>query len=83
MGLEGYDVSNWYAVLAPRGTPAAIIDALNAAISRGLGSADMRRRIAELGAVPAGSSPAQLGAKMRTEIEKWTKVVRDAKLEVE
>ncbi len=82
-GLEGYDVSNWYAVLAPRGTPAAVIDALNAAISRGLGSADMRRRIAELGAVPAGSSPAQLGAKMRTEIEKWTKVVRDAKLEVE
>ena len=82
-GMPAYDVGNWYAVLAPKGTDPAAVRALNAAIQKGLDNADMRRRIQEMGAQPLGSSPAQLASTMAAEIEKWTKVIRAANIKAE
>lgn len=82
-GLPGYEVSNWYAVLGPRGLDPTRVSVLNAAVLKGLGAADMRRRIQELGAQPAGSTPAQITAYMTAEIEKWTKVIRAANIKAE
>lgn len=82
-GLPGYEVSNWYAVLGPRGLDPTRVGVLNAAVLKGLGAADMRRRIQELGAQPAGSTPAQITAYMTAEIEKWTKVIRAANIKAE
>jgi tripartite-type tricarboxylate transporter receptor subunit TctC len=82
-GLPGYEVNNWYAVLAPRATAPALVATLNAAIVKGLGTPDMRRRIHDLGAQPAGSSPQVLADTMRTEIAKWTKVIRAANIRAE
>lgn len=82
-GLPGYEVSNWYAVLGPRGLDPTRIGVLNAAILKGLDAPDMRRRIQGLGAQPAGSTPAQITAFMTAEIEKWTKVIRAANIKAE
>lgn len=82
-GLPGYEVSNWYAVLGPRGLDPTRVSVLNAAVLKGLSAADMRRRIQELGAQPAGSTPAQITAYMTAEIEKWTKVIRAANIKAE
>lgn len=82
-GLPGYEVSNWYAVLGPRGLDPTRVGVLNAAVLKGLSAPDMRRRIQELGAQPAGSTPAQITAYMTAEIEKWTKVIRAANIKAE
>ena len=82
-GLPGYEVDNWYAVLAPRGTADATIGRLNAAIIKGLAGTDARRRIAEAAAQPVGGSPAQLAEAMHAELEKWARVVRAANSKVE
>jgi len=82
-GLPGYEVSNWYAVVAPVGTPASLIATLNSTILKGIAMPDARKRIQELGADHVGSTPEQLSAYIRDEIAKWTKVIREAKIRPE
>ena len=61
---------------APPGTPAPVIDKLNAEIRRALQSADVRERMAKLGAEPSPTSPEQFGALIRSELKKYAAVVR-------
>jgi tripartite-type tricarboxylate transporter receptor subunit TctC len=77
-GLTGYDANVWYGMLAPRGTPPAIVDKLNAEIGRVLQQKDVRDRFATLGFEPSRDDPAGFAALIKAELAKWEKVVRDS-----
>jgi tripartite-type tricarboxylate transporter receptor subunit TctC len=77
-GLSGYDANVWYGLLAPAGTPPAVIEKLNAEMGRVLQQKEVRDRFATLGFEPAYNSPAQFTALIQSELVKWAKVVRDS-----
>ncbi|MBI4207604.1 MAG: tripartite tricarboxylate transporter substrate binding protein, partial [Betaproteobacteria bacterium] len=79
-GFPGYEYSTWYGFLAPAGTPRAIIEKLNKAAVGVLKSEKTRERYIAQGVDPIPSTSAQYSAYLKSEIEKWTKVVRAAKL---
>jgi len=69
--------SAWYGIVAPAGTPAAIVDRLNQDINAITASPDMRQRMEAMGAlVPAGQPPAAFGEFMRTEIDRYGAIVK-------
>jgi tripartite-type tricarboxylate transporter receptor subunit TctC len=74
--LAGFDISTWFGVLAPAGTPAPIVDRLNAAFRNALASAEMRERLARMGAEPAPGSPAAFAAFIQSELGKYQRVVK-------
>ena len=75
-GLPGYDVSNWLGLLAPRGTPAAVVDRLHGAVVRGMADESARRRLAGMGIEATSSTPAEFVDMVRAEIPKWEAVVK-------
>ena len=77
-GVKGYESSTWYGVLAPAGTPADIVNKLNAEIVGILKQPETNERLSQEGAEPVGNTPAQFGAHIKSEIEKWRKVIRAA-----
>ncbi|QHP71875.1 tripartite tricarboxylate transporter substrate binding protein [Bradyrhizobium sp. LCT2] len=80
-GIKGYDVRTWAGLLAPKGTPPAIIAALNAATLDALKDPDLRQRLeTAVGGEVRGSSPAEMKALIETEITKWSGVVERAKI---
>ena len=74
-GLAGYEASTWFALLAPAGTPREIVARLNATIVAIGQTPEIRDRLVAQGAEPLGGTPEQLGAFVRSEIEKWGKIV--------
>jgi tripartite-type tricarboxylate transporter receptor subunit TctC len=74
--VPGYEVSSWFGIGAPRGTPAAVIDKLNATINDGLTDRRLQARIAEMASVPMRLSPAQFATLIVTESAKWARVVK-------
>lgn len=82
-GFPGYDVSAWVALAGPRGTPAPVVEVLNRAFNEALRDSSVITRLATLGAVPAGGTPAELAAFMDTEAGLWAKVIADAKVRME
>src|SRR5437764_12946051 len=74
--VAGFEASNWYGLYAPKNTPAAIVTRLNEEISTGLGDPRLRARLADLGGVPAGGTPAEFGRLIARETEKWSKGVK-------
>jgi tripartite-type tricarboxylate transporter receptor subunit TctC len=77
-GLAGFDVNPWFGLLAPAGTPEAVVNQLNRDINEALQSADVRQRFASQGAVPLVMTPAAFAALLKADLEKWEKVVRDS-----
>jgi tripartite-type tricarboxylate transporter receptor subunit TctC len=75
-GLPGFDVSTWFGVFAPAGTPAPIVARLNEAFTAALRSPEMRDRLARMGAEPAPMSPQQFGQLIKDELAKYEKVVK-------
>jgi tripartite-type tricarboxylate transporter receptor subunit TctC len=82
-GLKGYDVTTWYGLLAPRGTPAPVEAKLYQTVSEILKTPDMTARLADLGAVAGGEPPEKFAAFIASETAKWTKVVKEAGVTVE
>jgi tripartite-type tricarboxylate transporter receptor subunit TctC len=80
---RGFDADNWYAMFIPAGTPKDIIAKLSAEIVKVLQAPDMRDAITKDGAEPVGSTPEELGAYFRREIEKYAKVIKAANVQVE
>jgi tripartite-type tricarboxylate transporter receptor subunit TctC len=80
-GVPGYDAMQWYGLLAPAGTPPDIIKRLHAEATKALGTAEMKEKLAGDGAEPVGSSSAEFAALIKSELEKWAKVARTAKIE--
>jgi len=80
-GLKGFQVGVWHGVYAPKGTPKAVIDKLAAAMQQAMKEPDFRKRMGDLGATvytPEQSTPAALGAQLKSEIERWTPVIKAA-----
>ena len=83
-GLPGYEFQAWFALIAPAKSPAAIVQKMNQDVARVSQLTDYRSRLASLGAEQAAaSSPAEINAFMRREVERWARVVRDANIKVE
>ena len=74
--VPGYEASAWYGVGAPKNTPAEIVEKLNKEINAGLSDPTMKARLAELGGIVLGGSPADFGRLIAEETEKWGKVVK-------
>ena len=79
--VPGYEAMQWYGLLAPAGVSNAIVDKLNAEALVALRSKEMKDRLAADGAEPLGSSPAEFGAFIRRELDKWNTVAEAAKIE--
>ena len=74
--LPGYEASSWYGLLAPARTDAAIVNRLHRDVTAILGSADVKERFAAQGIEPAATTPQQFAAIIKTEIAKWSAVVK-------
>ena len=77
-GLPGYEADNWYGVVTTAGTPRAIIDYLNTEIVRALQSPEVKQLLFNQGLEVRTSTPAEFGAYMKSEFEKWARVIKDA-----
>ena len=77
-GYSGFEVTSWYAIFGPAGMPEAVTKKLSAEIHKAVTGTDLRERLQGLGTTPIGSSPEELAAFQRADIERWTKVVKTA-----
>ena len=75
-GYPGFEVNNWYGMVAPAGTPREITAKLNNELNAILALPDMRERIAALGNEPTGSTPAEFGERIRKEVAHWQKIFK-------
>jgi tripartite-type tricarboxylate transporter receptor subunit TctC len=76
--LPGFEASGWSGIVAPRGTPAEIIERLHREVDAGLADPKVRARLAEVGSVLMPMAPAPFGAFMAAETEKWSRVVKSS-----
>jgi tripartite-type tricarboxylate transporter receptor subunit TctC len=80
-GLSGYEIGEWWGVLAHGKTPPAIVSRLNREIATALGDPDVQPRLSAIGAEPVGSSPEQFASFIREQMVKWGKVIEQAGIE--
>lgn len=79
-GIEGVDVTQWYAIFAPAKTPKSIVDQINRALNQVLADQEVVKRMEDHGADVESSTPEQLGLLVKSEVAKWQRVVEKAKL---
>ncbi|MGV3653362.1 MAG: tripartite tricarboxylate transporter substrate binding protein [Noviherbaspirillum sp.] len=77
-GIPGFEVTAWYAVFAPSGTPKDVVDKLSRSLARAVQQKDVRDKFATLGATPIGNAPHELGAYVRSEIARWAGAVKSS-----
>jgi tripartite-type tricarboxylate transporter receptor subunit TctC len=82
-GVPGFDVSSWFGFFVPVKTPRDVIAKINADTNAALAHPSVKPRFDDLGATPKGSTPAELAAFLKSEIDKWGPVIQDAKIRVE
>jgi tripartite-type tricarboxylate transporter receptor subunit TctC len=82
-GLPGFDLSTWFAFFAPAGTPSAIVEKIAGDMRRVLSQPDMQQRLAAIGVDIKASTPDELAAFQRTELTKWTKIIKDSGAKVD
>ena len=78
--IPGFEASTWWGILAPAGTPAAVVAEVNGKLARAFTDGDVTERIAALGAEPVGGPPQRLAEHLNSEIPKWRKVIRAANI---
>jgi len=79
----GFEVTAWFAMVAPAGTPEPIVKRLNDGLQAVLRAPEVVKKLEELGAVPAGGPPSDLTALFRSELPKWRDVIRSANIKPE
>lgn len=82
-GVPGYEMSGWYGILVPVGTPIEIITRLHAESVKALRLKDVTERLAAVGFEPVGNSPAEFAAVVTSEVEKWSRIVKAAGMQVD
>jgi tripartite-type tricarboxylate transporter receptor subunit TctC len=82
-GIRDQEADTLTGIVAPAGTPKEIVDLLYREIAKAVGQPDVKERLAVLGFKPVANTPDEFSARIKLEIEKWGKVVRDAKLRIE
>ncbi len=81
--LPGFDVESWFAVVAPKGTPAAVIARVNSESNKLLQDAALRKSLDAQGMAAAGGTADDVDKRMRTEVERWSKIIRDANIRID
>jgi tripartite-type tricarboxylate transporter receptor subunit TctC len=81
--VPGYTAEQWYGLGAPKGTPAAIVERLNAEVNAALADPAMKSRFAAIGGDPLPGSPADFGRLIADETEKWAQVIRSGGIKTE
>ncbi|MDP9899328.1 tripartite tricarboxylate transporter substrate binding protein [Variovorax ginsengisoli] len=79
-GVPGYDVRSWAGLMAPAGTPVAIVEQLNAAVIKALEVPSVRKRLEDMGGEARSSTPAEMKTMVSDELDKWKRVVADARI---
>ncbi|MBP8019159.1 MAG: tripartite tricarboxylate transporter substrate binding protein [Hylemonella sp.] len=79
-GVSGYDVRSWAGLMAPAGTPRAVVDRLNAETLKALQLPAVRTRLEEIGGEARGSTPDEMKAMVASEVQRWSQVVADANI---
>lgn len=82
-GVKGYDMITWFALMAPRGTPAPVIQRVNAELQKLLKEPDVQKKLADQGVTPGDMGPAKLGPFIQSETAKWGKIVKASGAKVE
>lgn len=82
-GYPGFEAATWAGLVAPAGTPKAIVDQLSAEANKALSNPDMAKKLAEDGSTPLGGTPQQFADFIKTEIAKWGAVVREANIRLD
>jgi tripartite-type tricarboxylate transporter receptor subunit TctC len=77
-GVPGYEVTSWNGIFAPKGTPKAVVDTMNAAIREVMAMPDVKAAYAKVGVIAQASTPDELMARLKSDISKWTAVVEKA-----
>jgi hypothetical protein len=80
--VPGYNVELWFGVMTPRGTPASVIKAVNAAINKSIDSTEVKKTLDKDGMIAAGGSPEQFGKRIITDYTNWVKVIKAANISV-
>jgi tripartite-type tricarboxylate transporter receptor subunit TctC len=82
-GLRGYEASLWYGIMAPAGTPREIVQLLHGEITKGVQARDVREPLAGYAVDVIASTPDEFAAHLRSEMDKWAKVIREANIRAE
>src|SRR5690242_20673281 len=82
-GVPGYDTTIWLGIMAPKGTPQAIVDKLNAEIEKAVKRPEIVEAWAKQGATPMTMSPAEFGAYLEKDIAKWANVIKTANIHID
>ena len=77
-GVAGFEVTGWYGLAAPAGTPKSAIDKLNAETNRALQSAEIVEQFRMQGYEPLGGTPEAMNALIKADVARWTRIIRDA-----
>ncbi|MGH8734712.1 MAG: Bug family tripartite tricarboxylate transporter substrate binding protein, partial [Burkholderiales bacterium] len=80
-GFPGFDTGQWLGLLAPQGTPSEVVSKLHLESAEALALPDVKERLAQAALVPVGNTPQQFAAVIRADIETWSKLARELKLE--
>ncbi len=75
-GVPGYELSAWFGLLAPAGTPTDVVNKLNTSIATALEEKDVAQKLAGMGAQPVKNTPAQFAERIRAEVKRWADVVK-------
>ena len=82
-GLTGYDSTGWFGVVAPAGTPTAVVNKLNAEITAALNDPAIQTSMRNLGVEPAPTKPEAFEAYIRAETQKWSRVIKQANIKID
>jgi tripartite-type tricarboxylate transporter receptor subunit TctC len=82
-GLPGFDISTWFGIFVPAGTPKPVVDRLHAEFTRALAAPEVREKMLALGAEPVGNSPEEFAAYVKAEAAKYAKIVRSSGAKVD
>ena len=83
MGYKDYEVVGWFGMMAPAGTPPAIVEELSAEVAKAMASPALKNRTMELGATPLGTTPAEFEAFVRSEISRWSRIIKQAGIKLD
>ena len=82
-GLKGFNIGTWFGILAPAGTPKEVAERLNTEMVKIIHSSEFRKRMEEIGADPIGNTQEQMAQQIKSETEKFAKLVKDGKVSVD
>jgi tripartite-type tricarboxylate transporter receptor subunit TctC len=82
-GVKDFDVASWYAMMAPAGTPAAIVEKLHREIVKALQDPELKAKMQSMGAEPIGDTPAEFAKVLQEDLARWKRTVRDANIKFE